>query len=592
MRVLAASVAVLALAAGIPMVAPAPASAASPGTVTYQPPVDAPVVDPFRPPSTPYGSGNRGIDYATTPGTPVRAAAPGQVVFAGTVGVSRHVVILHPDGLRTSYSFLRSTAVRRDQRVTAGTVIGTAGAALHFGVRAGDAYLDPMALFGSPPRVHLVPDVLRQPLPVGHERAGLGRSLGSLAGAVLGTPADAIAWARDAAGTGLDVTNRVGQAAAQYLRDQIQQSIDDIFQELRTWVHYMGELSAIGRIGAMVDVASLAWTLSHRLCTPDDEPPPPPAGRRIAVLVAGLGSASDGTGDAGSVSDIDEAALGYAASDVHQFSYRGGTTRQSPYTSRDTLGDLGVAGHRLADLLRELSRDHPGVTIDVIAHSQGGVVARYALTEALSPKRPGAPSIGTLVTLGSPHQGADIASAGFMLGRSKAGDWVFDKASRAAAAGVIPIDPTSTAVRQLAETSEFMRRLNRRPLPRTLRAVSIAADGDLVVPVPRTTLAGATQVVVDLPGISPLADHSRLPGSAEAHREIALAVSGRPPTCSSWLAALQRVGFGEAVGSGTDAFGALGSLALLAGTGRTNPFPDMTHTSTPGAPRPDSEGDR
>ena len=36
--------------------------------VSYQPPVDAPVTDPFRPPLTPYGPGNRGIDYATVPG--------------------------------------------------------------------------------------------------------------------------------------------------------------------------------------------------------------------------------------------------------------------------------------------------------------------------------------------------------------------------------------------------------------------------------------------------------------------------------------------------------------------------------------------
>ena len=35
----------------------APAAAAAPH---YTPPVDAPVVDPFRPPTTPYGPGHRG----------------------------------------------------------------------------------------------------------------------------------------------------------------------------------------------------------------------------------------------------------------------------------------------------------------------------------------------------------------------------------------------------------------------------------------------------------------------------------------------------------------------------------------------------
>src|SRR5688500_89657 len=36
--------------------------------VTYQPPVDAPVADRFRPPATPYGAGNRGVDYDTSTG--------------------------------------------------------------------------------------------------------------------------------------------------------------------------------------------------------------------------------------------------------------------------------------------------------------------------------------------------------------------------------------------------------------------------------------------------------------------------------------------------------------------------------------------
>ena len=53
--------------------------------VVYRPPVTAPILDPFRPPTTPYGPGNRGIEYATVPGTSVGAAADGVVVFAGPV---------------------------------------------------------------------------------------------------------------------------------------------------------------------------------------------------------------------------------------------------------------------------------------------------------------------------------------------------------------------------------------------------------------------------------------------------------------------------------------------------------------------------
>src|SRR5437868_15197385 len=94
----------------------------------YQPPVAAPVADPFRPPSTSYGPGNRGIDYATAPGTDVKTSADGEVVFAGQVGGTLHVVVLHGDGIRTSYSFLSSVRVQRGDQVRQGQVVGTTGA--------------------------------------------------------------------------------------------------------------------------------------------------------------------------------------------------------------------------------------------------------------------------------------------------------------------------------------------------------------------------------------------------------------------------------------------------------------------------------
>ncbi|MCU1463512.1 MAG: hypothetical protein JWO37_3587 [Acidimicrobiales bacterium] len=139
------------------LVALAPAHA-DPGD--YMPPVDGPVVDPFRPPTEPWGPGNRGIDYAPAPGTPVRAAAAGVVTFAGQVGGALHVVIRHADGIRTSYSFLATIAVAAGDTVEQGRIVGTAGPDLHFGARVGDRYLDPATLFGStgPPEVHLVPD--------------------------------------------------------------------------------------------------------------------------------------------------------------------------------------------------------------------------------------------------------------------------------------------------------------------------------------------------------------------------------------------------------------------------------------------------
>jgi len=70
------------------------------------------------------------------------------------------LLLLHDDGLRTSYSFLALVVVRRGDQVRQGQVLGATQERFHFGVRAGDAYLDPAQLFGGGPvEVHLVPEV-------------------------------------------------------------------------------------------------------------------------------------------------------------------------------------------------------------------------------------------------------------------------------------------------------------------------------------------------------------------------------------------------------------------------------------------------
>jgi murein DD-endopeptidase MepM/ murein hydrolase activator NlpD len=133
-------------------------------------PVPGTVVRPFAPPRTRFGPGHLGVDLAAAPGTPVRAAGSGIVEFAGVVGNARHVVVRHAGSLRTSYSFLRSIAVRGGERVTGGAVLGTtggtgenhAGQVLHLGLRVGDAFVDPMRLFAPPDlseRVRLAPAV-------------------------------------------------------------------------------------------------------------------------------------------------------------------------------------------------------------------------------------------------------------------------------------------------------------------------------------------------------------------------------------------------------------------------------------------------
>lgn len=114
------------------------------------------VVRPFDPPTSPYGPGHRGVDLAAAPGQPVLAAAEGRIVHAGTVAGIGVVSIQHDGGLRTTYEPVRASpedGVTPGTRVTSGERIGTVAghhagcptvACLHWGVRRGEEYLDPL----------------------------------------------------------------------------------------------------------------------------------------------------------------------------------------------------------------------------------------------------------------------------------------------------------------------------------------------------------------------------------------------------------------------------------------------------------------
>lgn len=129
------------------------------------PPVDGPVDRPFDPPARPWGPGHRGVDYRVPPGTPVRAAADGVVGFAGGVAGGLHVAVDHAGGLRSSYAYLARVDVVAGQGVVAGDTVGLSGGTgpghgsgvVHFGVRQGGRYVDPLGLIRLPIRVRLAP---------------------------------------------------------------------------------------------------------------------------------------------------------------------------------------------------------------------------------------------------------------------------------------------------------------------------------------------------------------------------------------------------------------------------------------------------
>jgi pimeloyl-ACP methyl ester carboxylesterase len=111
------------------------------------------------------------------------------------------------------------------------------------------------------------------------------------------------------------------------------------------------------------------------------------------------------------------------------------------YRSRGSIEALAL------QLKRTIDDRVRGGRIDVIAHSMGGLVARF-YTEHLG----GARRVDRLITLGTPHRGS--------YGAARA---------------------PSDLVRQLDPESAFIRRLNASPPPAGLRITSIAAGRDALV---------------------------------------------------------------------------------------------------------------
>lgn len=562
----------------VPMlVGPTALRSAAAAQAAWRWPVDGPVVRAFQPPDSTYGPGHRGVDLAAAPGSPVRAAGAGTVVFSGEVAGGLHVVVEHRGGLRTSYSYLLDTAVAVGMRVDTGAIIGRAGGGdpggahpvgvVHFGLRVGDRYVDPSRLFQ--PRdlhelVRLVP--VEDPAPngswarrraagadeaaslavglasggawflgagAGHDR-GCGGGIPGV-GEVVDAVCDGIAWGaartRDAFRAGMGLLRRAGQEG-RALAARLGPALDALLTEV---AHAADAVRAgllatpYGRVlRDVVEIGErfLEWT--RRECSTSAPPADGTGGSgHLLMAVAGIDSSSSGPGRR--TFGLDTDALGYHRDEVRWYSYApdGGA-----YTPADTEGDLRIAASRLAEQLRAIDREQPGREVDLIAHSQGGIVVDLFLRDHYDASDPTFPPIGTVVTLASPHQGAPLATSGRTLREHPVTRRALDVLD-----GVRP-GPASDApsVRQLAETSPLMRGLWARGLPEHIDFTTIGGTDDLVVPANRIRVPGATEVVVGVDGVN---DHSAIVRDDRALQAVRAALEHRPPPCTSILEGLR-----------------------------------------------------
>lgn len=113
-------------------------------------PVNGPLWSGFGPR---WGSFHKGVDIGAGYGTPIVAAASGQVVLStySDNGYGNYVIIRHDDGSETLYAHMTERWVGLGQYVNQGDAIGSvgctgwcSGAHLHFEVHVGGAPVDPL----------------------------------------------------------------------------------------------------------------------------------------------------------------------------------------------------------------------------------------------------------------------------------------------------------------------------------------------------------------------------------------------------------------------------------------------------------------
>jgi len=110
------------------------------------------VLRAFDPPDKPWLSGHRGVDIGPTPdAAPVTAPSDGVVTFAGVVVDRPALTIDQGDGLKSSFEPV-SSELKPGDTVRKGQVLGTvepghcsSTMCLHWGVRRGEEYVNPLA---------------------------------------------------------------------------------------------------------------------------------------------------------------------------------------------------------------------------------------------------------------------------------------------------------------------------------------------------------------------------------------------------------------------------------------------------------------
>lgn len=124
--------------------------------LTFRRPVDGQIVVPYNVSSS--GTRNEGVDFGAAPGTPVVAAAGGEVALVSQSlgGLGTIVLVRHRNDVLTVYGRVDDVRVAKGARINAGEQIGVVARGdgsgppkMHFEIRRGADSVDPALYIGS-----------------------------------------------------------------------------------------------------------------------------------------------------------------------------------------------------------------------------------------------------------------------------------------------------------------------------------------------------------------------------------------------------------------------------------------------------------
>jgi hypothetical protein len=209
----------------------------------------------------------------------------------------------------------------------------------------------------------------------------------------------------------------------------------------------------------------------------------------LVIAVGGLGSSRRRRND-GSVTasfDFEWRVWGYRRDNVEFFSY---DEKSETYQAEDTTDDLHEKARMLGEQIKEDARTHPGQPVDLVGHSQGGVVISIFLQEVYRGHESEFPPIEHVVTLASPLRGTPTADVAISARRHPIVGFLGRRATDAFHAG-------GESMEQLSEHSKTVLDLWKKPVPHRVQFLAIGGLEDWFVPSPSTEVGdGGTSIVV------------------------------------------------------------------------------------------------